>query len=59
MTQKTEIENAFYSKYPNGSFNAIPGSRNYRFKVTFEPAGKVYVYIGGIVMIAQKLGLIA
>ena len=56
-TQLDTIKNAFYSKYPNGSFEKKAGTMGYRVNVTFAPGGKVYTYIGGVVMVAQKLGL--
>jgi len=52
-----KIPNAFKAKYPNGTLTKKTAHRGYRYDVTFKPGGKVYTYIGGIVMIAEKLGL--
>jgi len=52
-----KIPNAFKAKYPNGTLTKKTGHRGYRYDVTFTPGGKVYTYIGGIAMIAEKLGL--
>ena len=57
MTQLDTIKNAFYSKYPNGTFSKQSGTMGYRVNVTFAPGGKTYNYIGGVMMVAQKLGL--
>ena len=54
-TQRDIYTAAFLAKYPGGTFEKR--DRGYRFNVTFTPGGKTYTYIGGIVMIAQKLGL--
>jgi hypothetical protein len=56
-TQRDRYNAAFKTKYPEGTFEPVIGSKNYRFKVTFAPGGKTYTYIGGIVMIGEKLGL--
>jgi len=56
-TQRDQYNAAFLAKYPGGTFAPVVGTKNYRFNVTFAPGGKTYTYIGGIVMIGERLGL--